>query len=254
MNISKRISELMVKNKMTQYKLSKISNVGQSTLSGIINDGRVPSIETLKKICDAFGISLSTFFLDEEENKVRILEESSLLSKFNSASEDVKKIVLYSLSLNDNNHIDEYFFAEYPDQSAHLIIEDVIDNDLKEILIPVVGKAAAGHPIEMIENGDYFSSCNSKYKIGDFAVIAVGNSMIDIGIHDGDRVLIRPQSQVNDGDVALVGVGEDSTIKRIYRNNDRITLKAENPDFSDLIYDKYSGVVVRILGKFVDVL
>ena len=65
-----RIEELCEKRQMTRYRLAQVSGIEQSTLSNLLNRKSLPNIITLSKICDGFGITLSQFFMSEEQRHV----------------------------------------------------------------------------------------------------------------------------------------------------------------------------------------
>lgn len=116
-----------------------------------------------------------------------------------------------------------------------------------------MGRSAAGTPIEMVSIPDdpVIINGETRIKAGDFIVIAVGDSMIEAGIHDGDKCVIRPQEWVENGEIALVAVDNGSTIKRFYREDDEIRLKPCNSAHSAQKYG--SDVPVRVLGRFITV-
>ena len=116
----------------------------------------------------------------------------------------------------------------------------------RRISVPILGRAAAGKPIEMIEtSGD---DLETDARPGDFVVIAVGNSMVEAGIQDGAQCLIRPQPTVENGEIALVAVGDGSTIKRFYKDDDGYRLAPCSPSHPVQYYD--AGAPIRILGRF----
>lgn len=123
----------------------------------------------------------------------------------------------------------------------------------RSLMLPVAGRAAAGSPIEMIETTDEAISINGDVHAlpGDFIVIAVGDSMIDVGISDGAYCIIRPQPQVENGGIALVAVDNGSTIKRFYRDADGYRLVPCNPTHPVQHYGP--DTPIRILGRFVGV-
>jgi transcriptional regulator with XRE-family HTH domain len=76
--VAERIKELCVKKNMSQYELAKRAGMTQSSISTLLNEGNVPKITTLEKVCKGFGITLAQFFamdeqfpdLSEEQRKV----------------------------------------------------------------------------------------------------------------------------------------------------------------------------------------
>lgn len=119
--------------------------------------------------------------------------------------------------------------------------------------VPLVGRIAAGSPIlaeEQIE--EVFTLPTEFTGQGPVFLLAVrGDSMRDAGILDGDYVVVRAQKTAETGDVVAALVdGEEATVKRFFRSGDRVVLRAENPDYDDLVFE--DGV--EILGKVVAVL
>ncbi len=107
--------------------------------------------------------------------------------------------------------------------------------------IPIVGVVTAGLPIlavenregEMVWDGD--DSC--------FALRVRGDSMINAGILEGDKVVIRPQSTADDGQIVVALIGDEATVKRLSRKNGQVWLLPEND-----AYDPIDGTDAQILG------
>ena len=93
--------------------------------------------------------------------------------------------------------------------------------------VPVVGRIACGTPILAQENiEDYVDVPKDRHV--DFCLTCSGDSMIEAGIDDGDTVYIRKQPDVENGEIAAVRIGDDATLKRVYKFPDRVVLQAEN--------------------------
>lgn len=121
------------------------------------------------------------------------------------------------------------------------------------IEIPLVGIIAAGQPIEALETPNETITI-TKNKISDFkqhyALRVQGNSMIDEGIFDGDIVVIRKQEFVDNGQTVVAIIDDnETTLKKLYREKNRIRLQPANPTLFP-IYRKeveIRGVVVKII-------
>ena len=119
--------------------------------------------------------------------------------------------------------------------------------------IPLVGKIAAGQPITAVENiEDTISMSQGLFRGSDLFMLRVsGNSMIDMGIFDGDMVVIKRQQSCDNGDViaALVD-GEEATLKRFYLRDDHIVLHPENSTMSDIIVgqDRQFSCLGKLVG------
>ena len=74
MDVIKRLREMMAERSWSEYKLAKEAQLSQSTIANIFHRNTLPSVPTLKIICDAFGITLSQFFAEEQTASVAQLE------------------------------------------------------------------------------------------------------------------------------------------------------------------------------------
>lgn len=104
--------------------------------------------------------------------------------------------------------------------------------------LPLVGKIAAGTPIEAIQHdGDYVDVPPALMGNGEYYALRVeGDSMINAGINDDDIVIIRKTNTVRDGKIVVALVdGAEATLKRIYRRNGTVVLQAENDAYEPRI-------------------
>lgn len=116
---------------------------------------------------------------------------------------------------------------------------------------PVLGEIAAGIPILAQEDILYYEPIPNDWNV-DFCLKVKGDSMIGARILNGDIVCIKQQSDVNNGEIAAVLVdGESATLKRVYKSNGIVILRAENPQYEDIIISNEDHRDVRILGKAV---
>jgi repressor LexA len=124
------------------------------------------------------------------------------------------------------------------------------DDDLREV--PLVGRIAAGSPVLATEDiEEVFALPTSLVGTGPVFMLRVkGDSMIEAGILDGDLVVVRRQPDADDGDIVAAMIeGEEATVKRLYRRDGKVVLRAENPEYPDMVFDRD----VAILGKVVSV-
>ncbi|MDD4170500.1 MAG: transcriptional repressor LexA [Desulfotomaculaceae bacterium] len=117
--------------------------------------------------------------------------------------------------------------------------------------VPMLGRIAAGVPLLASENTeDSFPLPVHFTGEGEFFMLTVsGDSMIEVGILHGDMVLVRKQHDADNGDIIVALLGEEATVKRIFKESDRIRLQPENRLLSP-IYTKD----LKVLGKVVGVL
>ena len=115
-------------------------------------------------------------------------------------------------------------------------------------LVPVIGTIACGDPILAEENITEYLKVDSRIH-ADFILIAKGDSMINARIFDGDIVYIRQQPDVENGQIAAVQIDDNATLKRVYKYPGKIVLRAENPQFPDIVITEEDYKEVRILGR-----
>lgn len=116
--------------------------------------------------------------------------------------------------------------------------------------VPLLGEIACGEPILAIDNIMDFVTVPTSIN-ADMALVCKGDSMINARIFDGDVVYIRKQEDVDNGEIAAVLIGDEATLKRVYKSPGKIVLAACNPTFEDLVYINGNAADVHIIGKAV---
>ena len=105
--------------------------------------------------------------------------------------------------------------------------------------IPLLGKIAAGTPLEAISNYDQFIEVPSSYISSNncFALTVEGDSMIDEGIFDGDTIIINKQPEIKNGDIIVALIDkEEATLKKFRKKGDSIALEPANKNYKTQIY------------------
>lgn len=117
---------------------------------------------------------------------------------------------------------------------------------------PVLSSIACGEPILMQDERELYVDASAQIR-ADFVLVAKGDSMTGARIHDGDLVFIRSQPNVENGEIAAVGIGDEATLKRVfwYANKTLLVLRAENPKYADMEYSGEALNNVHIFGKAV---
>ncbi|NCG18223.1 MAG: transcriptional repressor LexA [Rhodobacterales bacterium] len=121
--------------------------------------------------------------------------------------------------------------------------------------VPMLGRIAAGVPLLAEENYDGsvrvdVSMLPSGAKV--FALQVTGESMIEDGIYDGDTLFVQQQASARDGDIAVVRVDGDATVKRYFKEGSRVRLQPANAAMEPIYVDRSSGAV-EIIGIAVGV-
>lgn len=129
--------------------------------------------------------------------------------------------------------------------------------------LPLLGKVAAGLPIEALTHDEYvdvpLSLVRNPQKT--FALKVSGSSMIDDGIFDGDLILVQKQTTASNGEIVVASVEGESTVKRFYFQNSpdrssekKVELRPANSSMKSMWYPphqvKIQGVVVGLIRKF----
>ncbi len=174
---------------------------------------------TLQEIADELGVSKITVF----EHVEALLEKRHLTRRSNKAR---------SLELTNS--------AQLPDE--------------RPTLLPLVGRIAAGYPIEGVESAetiDLEDIFTSRYPVGVLTV--VGDSMIEEHIREGDMVVFEKRSSARNGEtvVALID-GEEATLKKFYKEKNRVRLQPANSKYKP-IYTRnveIQGVVIGVLRSY----
>jgi repressor LexA len=120
--------------------------------------------------------------------------------------------------------------------------------------IPLIGRVAAGAPILAEEHVEDTYVVDGSFARGGkhFALRVLGDSMRNAGIFDGDVVIVRHEAPPRSGDIAVVVIGEEATVKRYFPRKDKLLLLPENEDYEP-IEVKPSDPDVRVAGKVVGV-
>lgn len=130
---------------------------------------------------------------------------------------------------------------------------EILDDDFnlarREIVnIPIIGQIAAGEPIFAEQNIEgYFPLLPEDMPNGNVFMLNVrGDSMIDVGIYDGDRILVKEEHTARNGEIVVALVEDSATVKTFYKEDGHFRLQPENETMDPIIVDQ-----VEVLGKVV---
>lgn len=193
----------------------------------------------------------------------------------NMSMEELKNTLNYKYDLNisksmisrwENNKSEPFntYLSAYA-REFNLDMNDLLDiedkNDLsnipgikiikKFVTVPLLGEIACGEPIFCNQNYDNLFQIDEDLAQPDFSLTARGDSMIDVGIHDGDIVFFRNTPVVENGKIAAVIIDNTTTLKRFFKSEHEIILQPENKEYSPIIIREDDGQEVRVLGEMV---
>lgn len=133
---------------------------------------------------------------------------------------------------------------EIVDDNFNLVRREVVN-------VPIVGRVAAGEPILAVENIENYFPLPAEYmpKEESFMLKVQGESMINVGIFDGDLILVQRQKTCQNGDVVVALVEDSATVKTFYKEKDHIRLQPEN-DSMDPIIVPNAEILGKVTGLF----
>lgn len=227
-----RLKDTINKRKTTQKALANEIGVSKTSITNYVN-GRIPEVPILYAISDFLGVTMEWLLTGERISQNNLKEFQSL------TAEDQHDFELIMNFLNlKREKTTKTAYTNINETSIETIEKDSVT------YLPVIEDITTVISIESIEayKGDISNS---------FIIRARGDSMIDAGIEDGDLVIFRAQPMVENGEIALVNVKGESSIRYFYLDNEKCELRSANPEYPP---EKYSIDEINIIGKFVEVL
>ncbi len=212
--LEKQVMDLILKNYSNKSEFARKADLPYSTLDSIFKRGlQNANIANIIKLCNALNISTDGL----SNGKIIPLNQSPSATK--------NQIDIFSLS------------NIFPISTQK---------------IPFLGSVACGEPIYADEDKESYIVLGTNIK-ADFCLRAQGDSMIDARIHDGDLVFVRKQEIVDNGEIAVVLIDNEATLKRVfyYPDKQKLLLQPANSKYEPFIYIGEELDQIRILGKAV---
>ena len=180
---------------------------------------------TQQQLADKLDLSKSTISMYENGNREPDFETEELIADF------------FNVDINTLRGVEK-------------------SNTHKGVMIPVLGYVRAGIPIEAVQEIlDYEEISESAAASGEhFALRITGDSM-EPKFSDGDVVIVRKQTQVDNGQIAVVLVnGNDATVKKFYRTDNGIKLVSTNPTYDPFFFtpSEVNSLPVQVIGRVVE--
>lgn len=209
-----RLKELRTERKMSMRELAVLCDTSKSAIGMYEKGKRSPKYETMEAIADTFNVDIDY-----------LLGKSEIRNRFTHSLES------YSV--------------------ASTVLEGIARPVLTKRL-PMLGNVACGEPIYANEEHETYIEADADVH-ADFCLTAKGDSMINARIFDGDILFVKAQDTVDDGEIAVVLIDNEATVKRVYydKENNVITLVPENPTHKPLRYTGEQLNQIRILGKVI---
>jgi len=143
------------------------------------------------------------------------------------------------------------YISRDPAKPRTIMILDGSASKPRMVSVPVVGRVAAGTPITAVENiEEYISLPYSLLGSDDVFILNVcGDSMINAGIYDRDKIIAQKQDYAQNGDIVVALINDEATVKRFFVENGYVRLQPENENYAPIITRE-----IDILGKVIGVL
>lgn len=274
--------------KLSQEQLAKKLNVARSTVAMWENGSSFPDIDTLKAIADFFGVSVN-YLLSEpslptpqkpiDTNRLRELrlskglKQAELAAKLNITQGALSgwETGRYSIGNNDLRILANFFGVSID----YLLGEPTLPTPqkLKEPFnlqmfsqrnlqpmneenkkIPIIGSVKCGTNGLAFEYLEGYIFVGDQFKGEAVAFRCRGDSMIDLGISDGDLAIVRLQDDVECGDLAVVVInGDEGALKRVRKFDGGISLESANAAYPSRIFTGADLSTVKIVGKVLEI-
>ena len=130
------------------------------------------------------------------------------------------------------------------------IIDDNFNLTRREMVnVPVLGQVAAGEPILAVDNITGYFPIPSEFMPNEetFMLTVKGDSMINIGIYNGDQIVVEKCNTAENGEIIVALIDDSATVKRFYKENGHIRLQPEN-DFMDPIIVDDCMILGKVIG------
>ena len=189
---------------------------------------------TVREMCRAVKVT-STSTISYYLTK---LEQNGLIKKSPNKNRALEVVSKNNDSFHRSNLVNIYDFLP--------------KNDF--VKIPILGKITAGEPILAVENTEeYFMVSPNLFRgEGLFMLTVSGESMINAGIYDGDKIILKQQNYASNGDIVAALIDGSATVKRFFKEQGHVRLQPENDTMSPIIVNNVDiiGKVIGLVRKF----
>lgn len=231
-----KIRELRNQMGISQKDLAKQLGIPANTFNQYETGKREPDYETLIKIASFFGIPVDVLLGRDPDIILKELDNGEIAV----TGQDRSHIPLAGIAMNDNGKWSRFKIGE----------------PSPRIKIPVLGYVRAGIPIDAVEEVlDYEEISEEMARQGEYFALQIKGDSMEPRIQEGDVVIVRQQSDIDSGDIAVVLVnGNDATVKKFVKHENGVSLVAFNAKYEPMFYTpkEIQELPVSILGKVVE--
>lgn len=191
----------------------------------------------------------------ETRRKIYLFVKERILAGESPSIRDVQTAMGFSAVQSARQHLEalvaEGLLDKEPGRARGFRLPKLHQSDTPTCFVPLLGRVAAGAPTLAVEDPQGYVAVQSRHSQNDlFALKVRGESMTGIGIFPNDLVIVQRQTSATNGDVVVVLIGEEATVKTFRKTSKGIQFDPANPAFEP-IHPKPEDVV--ILGKVIEV-
>jgi repressor LexA len=195
------------------------------------------------------------------EKQTQILEfirNSQLKNNFSPTFREIMNYFKFKAIASVQDHLSALERKGYikKDRSKARSIEIIgIKKILRDIVeVPIVGTVAAGKPLLAVENIEGYIALDRRWAKSDnvFALKVHGDSMVGASILDGDYAIVKQQSVADNGEVVVALIEDEATVKRFFKEKDKVILKPENEQMMPIIIRKDTKNL-QLIGKVIGI-
>ena len=217
-HVGQQIKRYRKLKKMTQKQLGEKIGVKHNTVSSYENGTNEPDQEMIFAIADALEVSINDLFPDPKMKiEKRTNHRAARMNRLRESGVD------YVAEVITSPFVKLPVFGQISCRNGKIIFEEPIDFETV--------------PRDWLNGGEYIT------------VVATGNSMTGSKIFEGDRLLIRLQDHVENGEIAAIVIGEETLLKKVYKKGDTLILESSNETYETKFIDLTETKNVKILGK-----
>ena len=193
----------------------------------------------------------------KQEEILEYIKEQILERGFPPAVREICEAVHLKSTSSVHSHLETlekngYIRRDPTKPRAIEILDDTFNLTRRELVnVPIIGRVAAGEPILAQENIENYFPIPAEMMPNKqtFLLVIKGESMVNIGIFDGDYVLVQEEHTAQNGDVVVALVDDGATVKTFYKEEGVIRLQPEN-DYMDAIIVKDVVILGKVIGVF----
>lgn len=239
-----RLKNAIKESDMTQKDLAKKIGISKTSVNNYVN-GRIPDVVILYELSSFLGATMEWLLTGKPSTQINLKGSQELTDEDQKDLEIFLEFLKLRREKNKSN-IASIVYTNNDEPPIAATKEDPV------VYLPILGDAAAGIPIEIIEMKQGEIPVNEKHsKYNSFIIRARGDSMIEAGIENSSLVVVKPQPIVDNGEIAVVNINGEATIKYFYLHNGECELRSANPLYPPMIY---STGDISIIGKVVEVI